>query len=239
VRRRSRQSTSLLDTAGVYHVASRLAYEGFRDALAWGAGAGAEILAGLLRGSVSASLWVRATECPSSFRSGRQAKEGGEDLSCEWRLGKEAAVADQPGSFVALVDLGDVEKQPGVWMIPSARIRMHFSSLEEPRPWHYRVSVEQLAPYENNWDVIEDHLLEESSSRTGWFTREELEERYGEEFVQALDAEALRLLAAQNSTIRKMADERFPAEELADVSALLSTLFRWWMEGERQRRMQG
>ena len=54
----------------------------------------------------------------------------------------------------------------------------------------------------------------------------------------ALDAETTRLLGVQNSTIRRMADERFPAEDLAEASALLSVLFRRWMEGERQRRRE-
>jgi uncharacterized protein involved in type VI secretion and phage assembly len=72
--------------------------------------------------------------------------------------------------------------------------------------------------------------------RPAWFDRQELGERYGEEFVEALDAEASRLLGAENSTLQRMADERFPAEDLADASALLSELFRRWMEEKRQRR---
>ena len=66
-----------------------------------------------------------------------------------------------------------------------------------------------------------------------WFDRQELTERYGEEFVEALDTEASRLLGVQNSTIVRMPDERFPAEELADASALLSVLFRRWIEQKR------
>jgi acyl carrier protein phosphodiesterase len=76
-------------------------------------------------------------------------------------------------------------------------------------------------------------------SRTGWFVREELEERYGEEFVKALEAEASRLLEAQDSTIHKMADERFPAEDLAEASALLRVLFTRWMASEWERRDEG
>ena len=97
----------------------------------------------------------------------------------------------------------------------------------------YAPSARDLAPYEDGWDSIEEHLLGDRATRTGWFSREELEERYGGEFVGALDAEASRLLGAHNSTIRRMADERFPAEELAEASALLSVLFRRWREGER------
>jgi len=221
--RRRRRSTALRDTAGVYHVASRLAYEGFHATVARGTGSGADVLAGLPGTSSTAALMVRTTECPPH-------------RGCEWRVGKGAALAEDPGLFVALVDLKRTEELPRVWVIPSRKMRDHFVSLDDPKPWRYRPSAEELAPYENNWDTIEDHLLGDRASRTGWFAREELEERYGEEFVEALDAEASRLLGAQNSTIRRMADERFPPEELAEASALLSVLFRRWMEEERQRR---
>jgi hypothetical protein len=51
--------------------------------------------------------------------------------------------------------------------------------------------------------------------------------------VEALDAEASRLLEAQGMTVRRMADERFLAEELAEASALLRVLFSRWMASER------
>jgi hypothetical protein len=56
--------------------------------------------------------------------------------------------------------------------------------------------------------------------------REWLEEQYGEEFAQELDAEASRLLGAKNSSIHQMADEHLSARELAEASALLRVLFR-------------
>jgi hypothetical protein len=52
--------------------------------------------------------------------------------------------------------------------------------------------------------------------------------------VEALDAKASRLLEAQGSTVRRMADERFPAEGLAEASALLRVLFSRWMASERE-----
>jgi hypothetical protein len=96
----------------------------------------------------------------------------------------------------------------------------------------------ELAPYEEDWDALERHLLGDNATLTGWFDRQELAERYGEEFVEALDAEASRLLGVENSITRRMADDRFPAEDLADASALLSVLFRRWMEEKRQRRRE-
>ena len=53
--------------------------------------------------------------------------------------------------------------------------------------------------------------------------------------MEALDAESSRLLNVENSITRRMADGRFPAEDLADASALLSVLFRRWIEEKRQR----
>lgn len=223
--RTRRRSTALRDTAGVYHVASRLAYEGFHATVSSrGAGAGADVLVGLPGASGTVAISVKTTVCPPQG-------------DCEWRVGKRDTLANDPGLFVALVDFKH-EELPGVWVIPSARIREHFASPEEPGPWRYRPSAEELAPHENDWDAIEEHLLGERTPRKGWFAREELEERYGEEFVGALDAEAARLPEVENSTIRRMADERFPAEELAEASALLSVLFRRWMEGVRLERLK-
>lgn len=221
-----RRSAALRDVAGVYHVASRLAYEGFHATVARGAGTGTDVLAGLPGASDTVAIAVRTTECPPH-------------RGCEWRVGKGAALAEDPDLLVALVDLKDGEELPGMWVVPSARIRDHFASLEEPGRYRYRPAVEELVPYENNWGLVEEHLLgSRAPRRKGWFTKEEIEERYGEEFVGAVDAEASRLLGTQNSTIRQMADERFPAEELAEASALLSVLFRRWMEGVRLERLK-
>ena len=96
-----RQSAALREAAGVYFVASRLSSEGFRATLARGSGAGADVLAGLTGASATAALAVSTTECSPGFGDGAEEKA---DV-CEWRVGKGAAVAADPGSFVALVDL--------------------------------------------------------------------------------------------------------------------------------------
>ena len=153
-------------------------------------------------------------------------------------MGKGAALADHLCTFVALVDFGG-EGQPGVWVIPSTTMRQHFATLEEPKPYRCRTSAEELTHYEEDWDAVEDYLLGVCPHQTGWFDREEIEERYGEEFVEALDAEASRLLEAQGMTVRRMADERFPAEELAEAPALLRVLFSRWMASERELREKG
>jgi len=218
-----RRSTALRDAAGAHHVASRLSYAGFRAAVGPGAG-GAGVLVGLPGGSAAVAIAVRTTECPVGF--------GGEGVVCEWRAGRGFASADDPGPLVALVDLGGAGRSPRVWVVPSGEARGRIDRQGGGRPHRYRASAEELAPREEDWDAIEDHL----GRQTAWFDKEELRETYGEEFVGALEAEASRLLGAENSTLRGMADERFPAEDLADARALLSTLFRRWMGRERGRR---
>ena len=206
MRRSRRRSRALRDAAGVYPAASRLAFEGFHATVAQRLGAtGVDVLASLPGAPATAALSVRTTACPPGFG-------GGED-ACEWRVGKGAALADDPGLFVALVDLKGAGHLPDVWVVPSATMRGHFVSLEEARPWRYRASAGELAPYHDGWDAVENRLLGEHPSQRGWIVRQELEERYGEAFVEALDAEASRLMGAHNSAIRRMADERFSAEE--------------------------
>lgn len=230
---RRKRSAALRDASGVYHVASRLAYEGFRATVAWGSGGKADILAGLPGSTATASLVVRTAVCPPGFGDG----EGMKTDACEWRIGKGFALADDSGPFVALVDLGRGREMPGVWVVPSGKIRGHIASLDEPRHCRYRASAEELAPHEDGWGAVEDHLMRNAAALTGWFGRQELAELYGEEFVEAVDAEASRLLGVQNSTLRRMADDRFPAEDLADASALLSVLFRRYM-AQRSGRCQ-
>lgn len=227
---RRRRSAALRDAAGAHHVASRLSHEGFRAAVGPGAGSVNEVLAGLPGGSGHVAVAVKTAECPDGFG------DGSEGVACEWRVGGELALAGDPGPFVALVDLGRAGRSPRVWVVPSREVRDSLAPAEEGRPYRYRASAEELAPLEENWDAVEGHLLAGRSSRTAWFDREELEEVYSEEFVEALDTEAMRLLDVQNSVTRRMADGRFPAEDLADARALLSVLFRRHMQEQRDRR---
>ncbi|MBA2619378.1 MAG: hypothetical protein H0U91_14605 [Rubrobacter sp.] len=161
-------------------------------------------------------------------------REEGAAVSCEWRVGRGAATAEYPGPFVALVDLGPAGGPTGVWVVPSGKIRKHLVSSDKPRPHRYHAPGEELAPHADDWDSIEDHLLGKNEPQRAWFDREDLRDRYGDGFVGTLDVEAARLLGVQNSITLRMADERFPAEDLADASALLSVLFRRWMEAKRR-----
>ncbi len=221
-----RRSIALRDTAGAHHVASRLSHAGFRAAVEHAARGGAGVLVGLPGGSGYVAIPVRTAECPAGFG------DGGGGVVCEWRVGGGFASAGDPGPFVALVDLGVAGWSPRAWVVPSGEARGRIDRQGEGRPYRYRASAEELAPHEEDWDAVEDHL----ERRTAWLDREELAQLYGEGFVEALDTEASRLLGVENSVTRRMADERFPAEDLADAQALLSTLFRRYMQGQRDRR---
>ena len=153
-----------------------------------------DVLAVLPGASGTVAIAVRTTEC-SPHRG------------CEWRMGKGTAFADDPGLFVALVDLRRYEEVSRVWLVPSTEVSRHFAFLDKPSPHRYRRSETELAGYEDAWGVLEEHLLGERVSRKGWFSRGELAERYGEDFVDELDAEASRLLKAENSLFHEIADE--------------------------------
>jgi len=114
-----RRSAALKDEAGVYHVASRLSQEGFHATLTRVAGkasGGADVLAGLPGVYATVPIAVRTTECTPAG-------------DCEWRVGK-AALADDGGLFVALVDLKRYEALPRVWLVPSTQISGDFASRE-------------------------------------------------------------------------------------------------------------
>ncbi len=173
---------------------------------------------------------MRTAGCPEGF--------GDEDdgVVCEWRVGKGLALADDPGPFVVLVDLGRAGRSPRAWVALSEEVRERLDRAGGGQAYRYRATAEELAPREEDWDAVEEHPLAGRSSQTGRIIREELEEAYGEDFVEALDEEAARLLGAENSTLRSIADGRFPAEDLADAQALLSVLFRRHMQQQRDRR---
>ena len=112
-----KRSAALRDTAGVYHVASRLASEGFHATVARGSGFGADVLATLPGSTDTAALMVRTTVCPPGFAGGA---EGKADV-CEWRMGKGVGLTEDPGPFVALVDLKRARELPRVWVLPPPR----------------------------------------------------------------------------------------------------------------------
>lgn len=145
-----RGSAALRDMAGVYHVASRLALEGFHATVARDPGAWADVLATLPGSTATAALTVRTAVSPPGFADGAE----GEADVCEWRVGEGVAPAEDPGPFVALVDLKRDKDMPRVWVLASAEVRGHVASPDEPRPYGYRASAEELCPHEVDWDAV-------------------------------------------------------------------------------------
>ena len=219
-----RRQGALVGAAGVHHVASRLAFEGFRVALTGGRISHADMLvslAGRSRGSSAAAIQVKTSGWAMRMKGGVGAIH-----HYEWDMGRTITHVNDPRLFVAFVDLKRMERLPDVFLFPSTELHGYCESLGNSERCRYRPLVEEIEPHRNNWRILEDRLHEARDARTGRILREWLEEQYGEEFAQELDAEASRLLGAKNSSIHQMADEHLSARELAEASALLRILFR-------------
>ena len=115
-----RRSATLRGVAGVHHVVSRLAYEGFHATVAGGGGAGgSDVLAGLPGSAATAGLRVSTTVCPLGFGGGGE----GNTVACEWCVGKQAAQDAGTCPFVVLVDLKRAGEPPGVFSAARTRYR--------------------------------------------------------------------------------------------------------------------
>ena len=77
--------------------------------------------------------------------------------------GRGVDPADEPGPFVALVDLKRDKELPSVWVVPCTEVRGHAASPVEPRPYRYRAS-EELSPHEEDWDAVEEHLVRHATN---------------------------------------------------------------------------
>ncbi len=66
--------------------------------------------------------------------------EGKADV-CEWRMGEGVGPAEDPGPFVALVDLKRARELPRVWVLPSAEVRGYVASLGQSVSWRYGPSA--------------------------------------------------------------------------------------------------
>lgn len=202
--------TTLTNATGVYHVASRLAFAGLHIGLTNGRISDTDILVTLEGESSTAAVRVRT----SGWALKREDKS---PRRYEWAMGRKITHLNNPYLFVAFVDLKRMERMPDVFVVLSTELHGYCASLGRSERCRYRPLVEEIEPYRNRWDTLEDHLRHQGSQE-GWFDRED--------FVEELDAEAFRLLNAENSTLYEMADDHFTAQELAEASALLRILFR-------------
>ena len=116
----ARRSGILIGTAGVYHVASQLAQQGFHAAVTFGNAPSVDILVASRDGSSTLSLQVKTSHWALRNR-GRGSKK--QPHHYEWDVGEKSANLDDPNLFFSFVDLklGKGEL-PDVFIVPSSRV---------------------------------------------------------------------------------------------------------------------
>jgi hypothetical protein len=153
-------STALTGSAGVYFVAARLNAMGFQCAPTFGNVPYVDILVSNLNGSSVASIQVKTTSWAVRERGRGQLRK---PHHYEWDIGWKSARANVPNLFFALVDLKDFVELPDVFIIPSSVITAYFEG-GNPETWrrarYHTDSIEELAPYKNNWDTLRNRLAE-------------------------------------------------------------------------------
>ncbi|HEX4037571.1 MAG TPA: hypothetical protein VHX37_05895 [Acidobacteriaceae bacterium] len=156
--------TSLLGSAGVYFVASRLNAMQLQCAATFGNVPSVDILVSSIGGSALISLQVKTTTW------GIRSRGRGDDRKpdhYEWEIGWKSARLNNPSLLFALVDLKNFEELPDVFIVPSKVIARYFSAGPEGWPRaRYHESIKTLEPFKNDWKTIMDRLTErEHTSR--------------------------------------------------------------------------
>lgn len=155
-----KQSGILIGTAGVYHVASQLAQQGFHAAVTFGNAPSVDILVASRDGSSTISLQVKTSHWALRNR-GRGSKK--QPHHYEWDVGEKSGNLNQRDLFFAFVDLklGKGEL-PDVFIVPSSRIFAAFDSAyfksEIPRRWRWHPRLDEIEGYKNCWDILRDRL---------------------------------------------------------------------------------
>jgi hypothetical protein len=153
-----RMQTSLVGSAGVYFVASRLNAMQLQCAATFGNVPSVDILVSSVGGSALISLQVKTT------MSGLRWRGRGEDRKAdhyEWEIGWKSARLNNPYLFFALVDLKNFEVLPDVFIVPSKVIAKYFAAGPEgwPRARHHE-SIKNLEPCKNDWKTMSERLSE-------------------------------------------------------------------------------
>jgi hypothetical protein len=150
--------TSLVGSAGVYFVASRLNAMQLQCAATFGNVPSVDILVSSIGGSALISLQVKTTMWGIRWR-GR-----GDDRKLdhyEWEIGWKSARLNNPSLFFALVDLKNFKELPDVFIVPSKVIARYFAAGPEGWPRaRYHESIKKLKPYKNDWKTILERLTE-------------------------------------------------------------------------------
>ena len=95
----AKRSGILIGTAGVYHVASQLAQQGFHAAVTFGNAPSVDILVGQPEGAATLSLQVKTSHWALRTRGRGQNKQ---PHHYEWDVGQKSANLNQPDLFFCL-----------------------------------------------------------------------------------------------------------------------------------------
>ena len=153
--------SALTGTAGVYHVASRLAVLGYHAALTHGNAPAVDILVGDVRGRASLSLQVKTTHSAARTRGRGKTKTL---HHYEWDVGRKSGNLNDPNLFFAFVDLKAGRSElPDVYLVPSKVIYEYFDTdffkkTDRERRWRWHPRAETADRYCNNWSLLDEAL---------------------------------------------------------------------------------
>lgn len=161
-----KRNPALTGSAGTYYVASRLALTGLNAAITIGNAPGVDILASLTEGNTAVAVQVKT----SSMAWRRRVRTSKHPHDYEWDIGEKLARKNEPGLFVALVDLkdpdqnGQIDELPDVYIVSSTKLYDYFQDILQRggksgmARWMYWPLVEDIEPYKNRWSILENYL---------------------------------------------------------------------------------
>ena len=156
----ARRSGILIGTAGVYHVASQLAQQGFHAAVTFGNAPSVDILVASHNGSSTVSLQVKTSRWALRTRGRGRNKQ---PHHYEWDVGEKSGQLNHPDLYFAFVDLkSGGNLLPDVFIVPSERIFVAFDNKcfksGVNRRWRWHPGLEEIEEYENCWDPLHNRL---------------------------------------------------------------------------------
>jgi len=157
-------SGQLTGVAGVHFVASYLSFLGFHAVPTTRNVRGPDLLVSTIDGSSSLTIQVKTTMWAARNR-GRGDSNALHHY--EWDIGWASATLNNPNLWFALVDLRRFEGLHRTFILPSAVIFTYFQH-GDPETWkraRYHPRVEEVAEYEDNWELIKNALLAGASGR--------------------------------------------------------------------------
>ena len=147
----------LIGTAGVYHVASQLAQQGFHAAVTFGNAPSVDILVGQLQGAATLSLQVKTSQWAWRTRGRGQNKQ---PHHYEWDVGIKSAGLSHPDLYFAFVDLKlGKEEVPDVFIVPSNVVAAYFAPrMGKLTRYRWHPGLKEIEEYQNCWDTLLNRL---------------------------------------------------------------------------------